>query len=555
MDKFKKQQGKNPHNSVDGMVGGFRRPGISPSDGFSRPVIGSSHQKEHGSLEVMRSTEGFIPNKQPNIVSQEQHSNLGRQPRRDNTGAIDLSLTPGPPTKSKRSHRVKKHRSNKRKVLRVLSGMVIFVLLVGGFLFGKGYLKLHQIFKGGTQGAAALQDEVDPSKLNGEGDGRVNILLLGKGGEGHTAPDLTDTILVVSIDPVQKKAAILSIPRDLWVSPAGMGSMKINAVYANAKYSAQNQKKSDTESENAGLKAIQDEVSKDMGIPVHYRAMVDFSGFKQAIDAVNGIDINVDKDNTVYEVLWDPTTRKSYTLNVKEGMQSFDSTKALFYSRSRQTSSRGDFDRTQRQRLVMIALKDKILSLGTFSNPIKVSELISAFGDHVQTNLSIGEVMRVYEIGKSINSSDIASIGLADPPNDFVTTANLNGLSIVRPKAGLTDFSEIQNYVRNALRDGYLTREDAKVAVYNGTATPGLASKKSIELKSFGYTIGTVANAPTSTYQKTIIVDLTNGQKKYTRNYLEKRFGVTAVSMIPDANIPAGDNDFVIIIGQDNVGL
>lgn len=550
MDNFRKQQGKRPSNPVDGIVSGNGRKGSMGTPSNSRPSISANGARfQRGSLDNFRPKDGFNPSQQPKLQGDDRP--IGRKPlRRGPNGTIDLSLPPAPPVKRGRFGRSKKNRSRKQKAMRSFAGVLLFVMVIGGFLFGKGYLKFHQIFKGGG-GAAALEDNVDPTRLNGEGDGRVNILLLGRGGEGHTAPDLTDTIIVASIDPVQKKAALLSIPRDLWVTPEDGGSTKINAVYANAKYAAQDDNKNDTEADAAGLKSIEAIVEKTMGIPIHYHVVVDFAGFEEAINTVGGVDIDVKEENTVYEVLYDPTVGKRYVLDVKTGMQHFDGKRALFYSRSRQTSSRGDFDRAERQRLVMVALKDKILSAGTFANPVKVSGLIDNLGDHIKANLSISELMRIYEIGKNIQSQDIASVGLADPPNNFVTTANINGLSIVRPRAGLTDFSEIQNFVRNALRDGYLTKEEAVVAVYNGTATPGLAAKKSTELKSFGYTIGTVANAPTSTYQKTVVVDLTNGQKKYTKNYLEKRFGVTAVTTIPDSTIPAGTNDFIIIVGQD----
>jgi hypothetical protein len=91
------------------------------------------------------------------------------------------------------------------------------------------------------------------------------------------------------------------------------------------------------------------------------------------------------------------------------------------------------------------------------------------------------------------------------------------------------------------------------VAVFNGTTTGGLATTKADELKSYGYTIGTVDNAPTKNYTKTVVVDLRNGSKKYTKNYLEKRFGVTAVTSLPDPTIPASNADFVIILGSDQV--
>lgn len=554
MDNFQKKQGRNPYNAVDGMTGGGPRRSPAVSGPMARPTISSDGlRRSKGSLDSFSGTNGFRASKQPQIKNPTGGHESGRSPRRDHTGAIDLSL-PGEPPKSRfrRGKKARRQRSLPQKILRGFAVFAVLVMVTTGFLFGKGYLNLRQIFKGGAQGAAALQDNVDPSRLKGEGDGRVNILLLGKGGEGHEAPDLTDTILVASLDPVQKKAALLSIPRDLY--EPSTSNKKINSVYAEAKSKARASGKKGKDVEDAALKAIENKVSSNMGIPIHYHVMVDFTAFRDAINTVGGIDINVDKDNTVRETLWDEHTRKKYVLDVREGPQHFDGQRALFYSRSRHTSNRGDFDRTERQRLVIIALKEKILSLGTFSNPVKVSQLIGNFGTHVSANLSIGEVMRIYEISKGINSNDIASVGLADPPNNYVITGNVGGQSIVQPRAGLTDFSEIQNYVRNALRDGYLTKENATVAVFNGTATPGLAAKKGAELKSFGYTIGTLANAPNSNYAKTIVVDLSKGQKKYTRNYLEQRFKTTAVNALPDNTIVPGNADFVIILGQDAVG-
>ncbi len=507
-----------------------------------RPTIQSANDQRRSGAPVgnFRAGDGFHAAKQPTLRPSERRT-AGRNPRRNANGAIDLSLPPA-------ARKPKAHLSRKQKILRGSAAFATVLMLVVGFLFAKGYLNLHKIFRGGG-GAAALQDNVDPSKLKGEGDGRVNILLLGKGGEGHEGADLTDTLLVASIDPVQKTAALLSIPRDLYTPTSS--NTKINSVYADAKYAALSRKYSAADAENAGMDAIEKVVESDMGIPIHYHIMVDFKAFEQAIDTVGGVDINVDKSGTVYEVLWNEMTGKHYTLNVQQGWQHFDGQRALFYARSRETSSRGDFDRAERQRKLILALKDKVLSLGTFSNPVKVTQLMDAFGNHVQANMSINEVMRLYELGKEINGNNVVSIGLADPPNDFVTTGMINGQSVVRPKAGLTDFSAIQNYVRNALRDSYLAKENATVAIYNGTETPGLATKKADELKSYGYTIGTVDNAPTSNYTHTILVDRTNGQKKYTQHYLEQRFKVTTTGALPDSNINPGNADFVIILGQD----
>jgi hypothetical protein len=120
----------------------------------------------------------------------------------------------------------------------------------------------------------------------------------------------------------------------------------------------------------------------------------------------------------------------------------------------------------------------------------------------------------------------------------------------VVPRAGVDDFSEIKSYIRNALKDGFIRNENATIAVYNGTNIGGLAGNKATELRSYGYNVNVVADAPTKNYTKTVLVDLRNGQKKYTRSYLEKRLGVTAVNSMPDASINPGSADFVIILGS-----
>ncbi len=330
--------------------------------------------------------------------------------------------------------------------------------------------------------------------------------------------------------------------------------MKINAVYANRKNDVLSSTKyndpdREKKAEEEGIKAIENTITKTVGIPIHYHGMVDFQGFKKAIDTVDGVDVNAPAE--VQETMW--IDGRNYRLNVQPGVSHFDGFRALAYSRSRHTSPRGDFDRSERQRLMLVALKDKILSLGTLSNPLKINQLISDFGDHIETNLSVNEMMRLYDIGKEIPSDKIQSVGLADPPNDYVTTSMIGGQSVVIPKAGVGNYKDIQNFVRNKLRDGYLADENATVMVLNGTNVPGLAGRTAEELKSFGYNMLPAADAPTKSYQETVIVDLRNGDKKYTKHYLENRFGVSTVPNLPDSSINPGMADFVIIIGQNEV--
>jgi LCP family protein required for cell wall assembly len=446
--------------------------------------------------------------------------------------------------------RKKKTKTPRQLLMRSMVSVAFVGLIGGGFLFGN-FLKARQIFKGGADGAAALQDNVDPSLLRGEGDGRVNIMLLGRGGDGHTAADLTDTLLIASIDPLQKEAALLSVPRDLYVQVPELGGMKVNSVYANAKQQVLSGRQTpnlQNEAEKAGLAAVQKALEDSMGIPIHYYTMVDFEAFRKAIDTVGGVTIDVPEQLYDPMVAWE---NNNSPIIAQQGIQHFNGKRALLYARSRHGSARGDFDRAARQRAIIVALKDRVLSAGTFGNPLKMSQLADAFGDHVSTNMNVNELMRLYTIGKDIPSNKVASIGLADPPNNFITTDFVYGQSVVVPTAGLGNFKEIHHYVRNTLKDGFLRNENASVMVLNGTATDGLATQRTDELKSYGYNVDVVGDAPTKNYGHTILVDLRKGSKKYTRRYLEKRLNVTAVENLPDGAIQPGNADFVIILGRN----
>ncbi|MFO0920533.1 MAG: LCP family protein [Candidatus Saccharimonadales bacterium] len=555
MDNFRKKTANNRSNK-GGTVEGFVSGGRSVNNGLNVNPKGSDHHKTKepiGRIGNFGTADGFKPNKK-SLSNQGLGVAPRRRPTRQDDGPVDLKMHDIDEHSSKyRKHKkhVSRHKGSRFKKASVL--FMLCIILFGGFTFGRVYLKAMQIFRGGG-GAVALNENVDPALLNGEGDGRINILMLGKGGEGHTAPDLTDTILVASINPIQKEAAIVSVPRDLYVETEDSETSKINAVYANAKNYAlsntnENDPSRDEKAEKAGLEAIEKKVSQVLGIPIHYHSIVDFEGFKKAIDTVGGVSLNAPEE--VYESMW--LDGQNYTLNVQPGQQEFDGFRALAYSRSRHSSARGDFSRSERQRLILVALKDKVLSAGTLANPLKLNQLMSDFGDHIKINMTVDEMMRLYEIGKDIPSDKIQSIGLADPPNDYVHTSNIGGSSVVVPKEGIFEYSAIQSFIRSKLVDGYLANENAEILILNGTDTPGLAGKTVKELESYGYNLLPAGDAPTKGYTETVIVDLKNGENKYTKRYLEKRFGTTTVPNLPDSTIQSQTADFVIIIGQNEV--
>jgi len=547
--KFKKHASSpSPHTgaNVDGFVSpeSFKRTGSIgdiPTSSYS-----SEPQSSQSKLDDFRRPYGFHSSSQPIALA-----SVAPSVAQSSTAAIPVPILNTGPRRRSLLHRnkrrrlstgVRHHRRWLTIVKRVGLGLATLVLLTGLYFGIKIYIIQKNIFKGGGN-APALAQNVDISQLRGEGDGRVNILVLGVGGPGHEGPDLSDTILLASIDPTNNQTAMLSIPRDLWVQIPGYGSQKINAAFA---YGKQNSKAKDEAGKTKdGLALVEKTITTVIGVPIHYHVVVNFAAFKQAVDAVGGVTFDVP------EQLYDPTIaweNHNKAIIAPKGVQTFDGARALLYARSRETST--DFARAERQRQLIIALKEKVLSAGTYSNPLKISQLLSSLGNNVYTDFSTGDISRLYQVGAQIPSSSIFSLDLVTPPHNFLTTGPLNGLSIVLPRAGLFEYDDIQNYVRNALKDGFIQSENAQIMILNGTEQVGVASAKSKELKSFGYNVISVADAPTTNYQHTVFVDLRNGAKKYTKNYLEKRLGVTATTTLP-AGITPGTADFVIILGTD----
>ena len=160
---------------------------------------------------------------------------------------------------------------------------------------------------------------------------------------------------------------------------------------------------------------------------------------------------------------------------------------------------------------------------------------------------------KIYDLVSKIPSGQIKSLDLVTPPHDLLTTANLDGLSIIQPKAGLFNYGAVQAYIHKVLRDGQLAREDARITISNATSTAGLAANKASELKSLGYRVNKVNNASrTPDLETSIIVDLSKGQNKFTRHYLEIRFNTKAIEDLPSEYgiTPLADTDFVIILGK-----
>ncbi len=448
---------------------------------------------------------------------------------------------PAQPAKQTRRTHIKK-----AILLRSAAAMAVLVLGTGGFFSWKAYSNLHKVFRGTTTVAALASKPVTPDLLKGEGDGRVNILLLGVGGPGHDGADLTDTMVLMSVDPLNNTAAMVSIPRDLWVKqPVNyFGSVaKINAAYESGKYRYLNRVDASQANANAveaGFTSVDQVIKNVLDVNVNYHVLVNFQAFRQAIDTVGGVDVNVP------EQLYDPTMsweNHNSPILATAGPQQMNGVKALLYARSRETTS--DFARSQRQRQILLALKDKVLTAGTLSNPAKIEGLMNAFGNNVFSDLSTQGATRLYSIMQKVSDSKVASVGLTDEGHKLVTTDRVGNSSVVRPVAGFDNYAPIQAYVHSQIPDGYLVKENAPVTLLAQNAI--VANAKGALLKNYGYnvTATVVASQPLAS---PVVVDLSEGNNPFTKHYLEVRYGVKAVTNLPaGVSVPAGTAKFVIL--------
>jgi len=275
--------------------------------------------------------------------------------------------------------------------------------------------------------------KIDPSSLNQLKKDRINFLFLGIAGEGNSAPQLTDTILIINSSPKGENSIAISIPRDLLVKyPEKNYYTKINALY---KY--------------GGIEIVKTKILEITGLNIDYYLVLDLRGVKQMIDKLNGIDIEVKED--IYDPKF-PAEYDSYeTFSLKKGIQHLDGTTALKYIRTRNQSG-GDFSRMEHQQQVISAIKDKLLKLNILWNFPTVLGLWNDLKQNAETNVGLIDIKYVLKLIKTTNLSEIQFNTIA-PPLVVSGTRILSGetASVLIPKNGINNYDEIKNYINNLL--------------------------------------------------------------------------------------------------------
>lgn len=407
--------------------------------------------------------------------------------------------------------------------------------------------------------------ETDPAPIAAgtkRDENRMNILLLGIGGAGHDGSLLTDSIIFASVDLKDKKVGLVSIPRDMAWKRADGSYEKINAVHAWE------------EQANPGEGAVRTakKFAEAFDTHIDHVVRIDFRGFEAFVDALGGIDVNVERSFTDIEY---PTEDDLYqTISFKKGSQRMDGDTALKFVRSRHGNNgeAGDFARARRQQLVLQAVRERLMSLNTLGDPTKLGNIYSAITRHIQSDLSPWDAFKLAPMIQDFDRDKIAQHVITDAPDGELVSTNLNNNYLLFPKGG--DWTRIKTLIA----DPFLTDEElkaklpslAKVEVKNGTARTGFAYDVTNALMLQGFDSTVAGNAVRRAYKRSMVFDLTGGKKSVElaklRNSLDADVALTDTTstrlsdgrtyravyaeQLSKEVILNDDTDFLVILGE-----
>lgn len=407
---------------------------------------------------------------------------------------------------------------------------------------------------------STFKNLVSQKKINLRGmeKERINILLLGVAGQGKPGGNLTDTIMIISINTKTNQVALLSIPRDLYVEiPSTHFKLKINSVY---NFGIKNY----PDDEQQAIEPVREVIKNITSLDIDYWAILNFDGFIKTIDAIGGINITNQRD--IYDPSY-PGPNYSYeTFELKKGLQHLDGATALKYARMRHNDPEGDFGRAKRQQQVMQATKNKIFSTQTFLNVVALNNLFNALGDNAKTNVSHEELDDFLKLLKKIDTDNINNVVIDAWDKNSLTKVshifyeNVRAFVLI-PRIG--NWSEIKELSENIFdintikkRREEISKENATVTLINKSGNKLIMERINDLLKNnFDYkNVVILSDSNPSTEEKSFVYDLTNKQKPFTLDELTKKLPVQISPDFKDnykkiiANI---DTDLVIIIGKD----
>lgn len=425
----------------------------------------------------------------------------------------------------------------KPKRRRWFTWLLLLVLLLGSFYFRfKGSVVIAHEGEAAQALLASSADQLARGSLKRDGDARVNILILGKGGAEHAGGNLTDTIQVLSLDIFNNQAGMMSIPRDLQVKSGG-SSGKINAVYSQA----------EAEKKDSGGNTMKLLVSDITDLTIHYFVVLDFDGFSQLIEVLGGVTVNVENPINDQQYPKEDGSNETEVFKLAAGQQYLDGETALKFVRSRHsTGAEGsDFARSARQQQIVAAVKEKALSAGVLTNPVKLVRIFETLGKHIKTDLSPNDLKILAGRMKDINTDNIQSTVLSNSEAGLLVESNQYQSYSLVPRLGFGKYGDIQQRMHSVAPDPLVKQEVVKVRVVHTDNTKSTAKAKSVStlLINYGYNV-IATEATTENYTQNTIIDYRKDKYPFTINYLQQRFGAT----VDNKKAPREDIDLDLFV-------
>ncbi|HPA34208.1 MAG TPA: LCP family protein [Anaerolineaceae bacterium] len=387
----------------------------------------------------------------------------------------------------------------------------------------------------------ALQPEGGPTAEPWDGNSRVTILLMGLDYRDWEAGEVprTDSMILLTIDPMTSSAGMLSIPRDMWVNIPGYDYYKINQAYYFGELD---------QLPGGGPALAVKTVESFIGVPINYYAQIDFGAFVRVIDEIGGVKIDVPEKITI-----DPIG-DSPKVTLEPGRYTLNGELALAYARSRKGSG-DDFARAERQQQVILAVRDRILQFDQMPSLVtKAPKIYQEISSGLQTNLTFDQAFRLGLLAMDLPAENIRKAVIG--PSEVEFAKSPDGLDILIPYPDrirlvrdqvFTSGDSISPIALTEDLKSQVATEAARISVQNGSYTTGLAALTAEFFRSQGLTVTEETNA-SDIYSVTTIYVLSG--KPYTVRYLADIMQVENIR-IYNRYEPTASVDLIVTLGTD----
>jgi polyisoprenyl-teichoic acid--peptidoglycan teichoic acid transferase len=381
-----------------------------------------------------------------------------------------------------------------------------------------------------------------------DGASRINVLLIGldfRDWEAGLGAPRSDTMIVLTIDPLTKTAGMLSIPRDMWVNIPGFGYSRINTAYSSGE---------GNRLPGGGPALASKTVEQFLGVPIHYYAQIDFNAFVEFIDLIGGIEIYNDEDLRL-----DPVGAGKDKVILKCcGMRHLNGYKTLAYVRFRKDKE-GDVARSKRQQKVILAIRDKVLSPENFPVLLgKAQQFYEEFSAGIKTNMPFDTALQLGVLARDIPVESIKP-GVIDYTMVAFEGTQINGVdaSVMKPLPDKIRVLRDEVFTAGgpvspmaALGDptALMKADGARVRLLNGSFSPGLEVNTGNYFLQQGMAV-TEVGAADRAYDRTVLV--LHSPKLYTLKYLQAVFGIGSSAQIVISPDPASTVDIEVFLGND----